>query len=192
MRLEAEGAIYRINRKGWFVNTAKLNWDPVKKANFYTLALEQGFSPKTQLVTHTLVCGDKQIRQAFSLAPADKLQQITRVRYLDGRPVVYEVIYCRAQDFPDLARHQLAGSLTQIFTEHYGVNVSHEHSKIFVSALPREKAQMLGQNESASCLKIHRQRYNQANALVDYNIEYWVHSAIELEVASYIETPPTP
>jgi len=29
MRLEAEGLIYRQNRKGWFICPPRLQWDPV-------------------------------------------------------------------------------------------------------------------------------------------------------------------
>ena len=187
IRLEAEGIIYRLNRKGWFVNSERLNWDPVKKVNFYALAQEQGFSPKTQLIDIKTLDGTKPIRDEFAVSAKDKLQQITRLRLLDGRPVLSEVIYCRENDFPQLTSHTLEGSLTEIFARQYGVDVTHERSQIFVSALPKEEALALEQNEGSPCLKIIRKRYNKQDKLVDYNIEFWVHGAIELQVNSLVQ-----
>lgn len=183
-RLEAEGVVYRLNRKGWFVNRTRLKWNPIKKVDFYALSLEQGFTPNTKLLTVDLVRGDGEIRDAFNLHARSKLHQVNRLRSLDGRPVLYESIYCRGADFPDLNSQVLEGSITKIFAEHYGVEVTHERSVIFVSALPMAQAKQLEQNEGAPCLKIIRQRFNQQDELVDYNIEYWVHGAIEVEVTS--------
>ena len=183
-RLEAEGVVYRLNRKGWFVNRARLKWNPIKKVDFYALSKEQGFAPNTKLLTVDLVKGNSEVREAFNLHPRSKLYEINRSRALDGRPVLSESIYCRGADFPDLSSQQLEGSLTKIFAENYGVDVTHERSVIFVSALPIVQAKQLEQNEGAPCLKIIRQRFNQQDQLVDYNVEYWVHGAIEVEVTS--------
>ena len=187
VRLEAEGILYRLNRKGWFVNKERLKWDPVKKVNFYALAKEQGFAPETQLIDFQTRKGEQAVRAEFGLSADAKLQQITRLRLLDGRPVLSEVIYCREKDFPELTSHKLEGSLTEIFATQYGVDVTHERSHIFVSALPKEEAQALEQNEGTPCLKIIRKRYDKDDLLVDYNVEFWVHGAIELQVNSLLQ-----
>lgn len=186
IRLEAEGTIYRLNRKGWFVNTTRLHWDPIKKANYYELAREQGYEPKTQLLKANVLTGDDHIRQAFAMAQGEQLNRIARVRMLDGRAVLYEVIYCCVNDFPDLINQQLGGSLTAIFTQRYNVDVKYEQSKIFMSVLAKEEAAALEQNEGAPCLKIVRKRFNQDDVLMDYNIEFWVNGAIELQVTSQV------
>ena len=184
VRLEAQGIIYRLNRKGWFVNNARLRWDPVKKVDFYALAQEQGFDPKTTLVSIQQTEGQEELKTAFNLSPREPLLKIERQRFLDGRPVLFETIYCRYNHFPDLEKHSLEGSLTQIFAQHYKINVTHERSKVSVSAFPTREANAVEQNDGASCLKIIRQRFDEQNQLVDYNIEYWVHGAIELEMNS--------
>ena len=186
VRLEAEGTIYRLNRKGWFVNTTRLRWDPIKKANYYELAREQGYEPKTQLLKASVLDGDDDIRHAFKMEQEEQLNRIARVRMLDGRAVLYEVIYCCMRDFPDLLEQQLGGSLTAVFTHHYGVEVTHEKSTIFMSVLGKEEAAALEQNEGTPCLKIIRKRFNPSNKLMDYNIEFWVNGAIELQVTSQV------
>ncbi|WP_286270941.1 UTRA domain-containing protein [Thalassotalea hakodatensis] len=189
MRLEVEGIIYRQNRKGWFICPPRLEWNPVNKVNFYQLAKEQSFDADTRLVSIdcSALVGEKSqaITSAFSLNSHAEFYQICRVRSLDDRPVMVEEIYCQAEHFHGLAEKELTGSITAIFKDDYNVNVTAERSSIHVTALPESVAKLLHLNSGASCLKIIRQRFSQHKALVDYNIEYWVHGAIEIKVDSY-------
>lgn len=182
LRLEAEGLIYRQNRKGWFVCPPRLVWDPVKKANYYELVQSQGFNAKTQLLHIKQEVPDDNLRRVFSIGADEPLHAITRVRYLDQRAVLLEQIYCRVQAFPELHTHNLQGSLTEVMAEDYGVEVNHEKSQIYVTTLGDTQAPLLGKNSGVPCLKIIRQRYNRQKELVDYNLEYWLHSAIEIKV----------
>lgn len=201
MRLEAEGLIYRQNRKGWFICPPRLQWDPVHKVNFYQLAHDQNFVANTQLVSIEklkLHSSSSQINQETD--ESKKLQldtidlafnqpknvyEICRVRSLDERPVMVEEIYCLAEDFIGLPEKDLTGSITAIFQDDYQVNITAESSSIYVTALPEHIAKLLNLNSGASCLKIIRQRYAAEKTLVDYNIEYWVHGAIEIKVDSH-------
>lgn len=187
VRLEAEGIIYRQKRKGWFICPPRLRWDPVKKVNFYQLAQEQNFSALTQLISFETIAEDKvnnEINLAFNAQDTQNYHSIKRVRSLDERPVMVEEIYCRAEQFSGLVEKALEGSITTIFQQDYGVDVTHERSQIYVTAVPENIAGTLHLNSGASCLKIVRQRFNTNQQLVDYNLEYWVHGAIEIHVES--------
>jgi DNA-binding GntR family transcriptional regulator len=186
--LEIEGLIYRQNRKGWFICPPRLQWNPINKVDFYQLAKEQNFLAKTDLLAINIVTARDDINRAF-IANSDQnrkisLFEISRVRSLDGRPVMIEEIYCRTEQFKGLENKALEGSLTTIFNQSYGVKISRESSRIYVTALPANKAKQLQLNNGASCLKVFRQRFGENNELIDYNIEYWVHGAIEINVAS--------
>ena len=183
IHLEAEGIIYRLNRKGWFICPPRLRWDPIQKANFYQLAKEQNFSADTRLLSANEQLQQGEIAAAFACQSVN-LFNISRVRSLDDRPVVLEEIYCQAKSFQGLLDKDLHGSVTEIFAQDYNVAVVKESSNIFVTTLPANKAEHLQLNEGASCLKIIRQRFTADNLLVDYNYEYWVHGAIEICVAS--------
>ncbi|WDE02466.1 UTRA domain-containing protein [Thalassomonas actiniarum] len=184
MRLEAEGVIYRQNRIGWFLCPKRLLWDPIQKVNFYQLAKNQGLKAKTELLTCKQTRASNEICQAFTLDKQSDFYEIYRIRYLDDRPVMVEEIYCPVQQFPGLTEKALDSSITTIFQDDYQVKVSHEQSDIIVTALPDNKAEQLNLNGGAACLKIIRKRFNEQQELVDYNIEYWLHSAIEMRVQS--------
>jgi DNA-binding GntR family transcriptional regulator len=201
IRLEAEGVIYRQNRKGWFICPPRLQWNPVHKVNFYQLAHEQNFVADTRLVSIEKLMFNSDFSQlnqekeeskqlllnTINLAfnQPTKVYEICRVRSLDERPVMVEEIYCLADDFIGLPDKELTGSITAIFQDDYQVNITAESSSIYVTALPGHVAKLLNLNSGASCLKIIRQRYAAEHILVDYNIEYWVHGAIEIKVESH-------
>ncbi|RXE84578.1 MULTISPECIES: UTRA domain-containing protein [Pseudoalteromonas] len=179
-RLEAEGLIFSQKRRGWFVTPEKLKWHPAKKVNFNHLAIEQGFTPTTQVVAINAPSTEPEFSHShFNGQP---VYELTRVRALDGRAMMMEQIYCAAERFADLHNQPLDGSITEVMSTHYQVDVSFEHCVISVTVLPDDVADKLEKNNGAPCLKVLRARYDAEQALVDYNIEYWLHDAIEMIV----------
>ena len=57
-----------------------------------------------------------------------------------------------------------------------------EQSIISVTVLPDDVCEMLEKNSGTPCLKVVRQRFDEQQKLVDHNIEYWLHNAIEMIV----------
>jgi len=184
-RMETEGLIYRQNRKGWFVSPARLRWNPVKKVNYYQLAKEQGFTPNTQLVAINHGKAATVVYQAFEQTSSEIFWEVYRVRSLDERPVMLEEIYCQQRVFPQLHDKALEGSITTLFSQDYNIAICSEQSSIHVTALPDDKAELLNLNAGSPCIKIIRKRFCPQQRLIDYNIEYWVHGAIEIVVESY-------
>lgn len=178
MRLEAEGIIYSQKRRGWFVTPNKLKWHPATKVNFYKLADEQGFTPNTQ-VLDIYQSANFDLAAQFS---GQTLYRLERVRSLDGRAIMLEQIHCDASRFDALEKQPLDGSITAIMEQHYGVVISNEHCVISVTVLPDVVAERLEKNSGAPCLKVIRKRFEKNGHLVDYNIEYWLHDAIEMIV----------
>lgn len=179
-RLEAEGLIYSQNRRGWFVTPQKLKWYPAKKVNFNNIAIQQGFKPETHVISLTPPVNDNEIsRSHFSGKPIYELQ---RVRALNHRPIMIEQIYCESERFPNLESQPLNSSITSVMSQNYHVEVSSEQCAIHVTVLPDDMAGLLEKNSGAPCLKVYRARYDTNQKLVDYNIEHWLHDAIEMLV----------
>jgi DNA-binding GntR family transcriptional regulator len=177
-RLEAEGLIFSQKRKGWFVTPKKLQWHPASKVNFYKLAQQQGFVAHTQLIS-TQTIANTHIK---AMTSASTLYHLQRVRSLNGRAVMFEHIYCDAKRFANLELHPLDSSITEIMATQYATNVVNEKSIISVTVLPDEVSNLLEKNSGTPCLKVIRQRFDEHSLLVDYNIEYWLHNAIEMVV----------
>lgn len=182
-KLESQGFIYRVNRKGWFISPPRLLWDPCHRVNFYQQARDQGMQPETEVVSVNPLYDAPLIRHQFGMDYGNNLE-LLRLRRLDGRPVMVERIYLRQTDFPGLAQQPLDGSITELFANKYQVQIDHESSHILVCGTQSEEAALLGIPEGTACLHIERKRYDANDRLVDYNLEYWRHDALELKVSS--------
>jgi DNA-binding GntR family transcriptional regulator len=185
LRLEADGDIYRRQRKGWFVAPKRLRWNPCVKIDFYALALEQGFTPETQVIALGKLAvkeGEADVTSAdFS---GRHVTQLIRKRFLDARPIMLEEIHFATDAFPDLTNKNLNTSITQIMRQDYDVVIRSETSSIKVTALPDEYVKALETSNGAACLKIVRRRFDAEGTLIDLNVEYWLHSACELVVST--------
>ncbi|MPY22609.1 UTRA domain-containing protein [Shewanella psychropiezotolerans] len=185
LRLESEGLIYRRQRKGWFVSPKRLKWNPVTKVNFYGLAREQGFEPKTQVLSIGPFNDDADSRLDWQEFAGQSLTKLVRTRFLDGRPVMLEEIHFATEMFPGIENKALDASITEIMASDYHIHVRSETSLVSVTALPDIFANSLETGNGAACLKIIRRRYDAKGVLIDLNVEYWLHGAIEMLVTSH-------
>ncbi|GAB2899346.1 UTRA domain-containing protein [Microbulbifer echini] len=183
-RLEGEGLIYRQNRRGWFVAPNRFVMNPAQKVNFNSMAWQQGFSPTTNVLGFRKLIVRRAIYSVFSSSKSTKYFEMRRVRYLDQRAVMVEESYLPAERFSGLSDSDLSGSVTEILKDRYAVTITHERCTIQVANLELQCAEPLGIPAGALSLKIIRLRFDSSEHLVDYNIEYWLPHAIEMEVAT--------
>ena len=66
--LEAEGRIYREDRRGWFISPEPLRYDPTQTLNFTNMALSQNRQPKTELIAAKGILATKQATRIESCA----------------------------------------------------------------------------------------------------------------------------
>ncbi len=166
--LEAEGKIYREDRRGWFISPAPLRYDPTQTLNFTNMALAQNR------------IANKQATRLLKLKPFSDVYRVDRVRYLDNRPVVYVTNYIRPELFPNLLDFDLSQSLTDLYREHYATQYQTIHYRISTSSLLGEMAQALRATSGTPAM-VERVNYNQKGELIDCDIEYWRHDAITIE-----------
>ncbi|MDC5806061.1 phosphonate utilization transcriptional regulator PhnR [Vibrio europaeus] len=185
--LEAEGRIYREDRRGWFISPLPLKYDPTQTLNFTNMALSQQRTPKTELIAAKGILANKQAASLLGLQPFSDVYRVDRVRYLEERPVVYVTNYIRPELFPNLLDFDLSKSLTDIYREHYGVVYEKIRYRISTSTLLGETAQALRATSGTPAMVVERVNYNQNGELIDCDIEYWRHDAISIESIAQLQ-----
>ncbi|MCV6615732.1 MAG: UTRA domain-containing protein [Cellvibrionaceae bacterium] len=182
-QLEREGIIYRSNRRGWFVSPAKLCFDPTARFNFSACAMQQGRVPSTELLSAAeSACRNKEQGEKLGLGRGDKMICLERRRSIDERLVLLESIELNSALVPGLLGHDLAGSITTILGDFYGIEVKREEVSIKPTALNREQAELLGVADGSFCIFLQRTRFNQHEQPIEYDREWWLHNAIEIQV----------
>jgi len=179
--LEAEGRIYREDRRGWFISPEPLKYDPTQTLNFTNMALAQNRSPQTELIAAKGILANKQAASLLGLQPFSDVYKVDRVRYLEDRPVVFVTNYIRPELFPNLLDFDLSKSLTDIYRDHFGMVYQKIRYRISTSSLLGDTAQALRATSGTPAMVVERINYNQHGELIDCDIEYWRHDAISIE-----------
>ena len=156
-QLESSGVIYRADRRGWFVTPERLWLDPTQNTNFHKLCLEQGREPKTVLLDGRLAA-----------VPLDVMAPLA----LPAR-------------VPELLRHDLNGSLTEIYQTRYDLIYTSMHLSFWPTSMPPQAAEALGVMEGRPALLLRRLNYDQHGRILDYDIEYWRHDSLRIEVDTH-------
>ncbi|HHR6129379.1 TPA: phosphonate utilization transcriptional regulator PhnR [Providencia alcalifaciens] len=181
-QLESSGAIYRSERRGWFVTPERLWLDPTQNTNFHKLCLEQSRQPKTKLLEGKVVTVPIEAMTPLQLQPFEQIYLLTRLRYADDRSVCYSENHCLPARVPELLSHDLNGSLTEVYEQHYGLIYTSMHLSFYPTAMPPQAASALGVAVGRPALLLQRLNYDQHGRILDYDVEYWRHDSLRIEV----------
>lgn len=179
--LEAEGKVYREDRRGWFISPEPLIYDPNQALSFSAMALAQHRKPDTKLITAKSMLANKFASKLLKLAPFSHVYSIDRVRYLDERPVAFVTNYVQPTLFPNLLEHDLNASLIDVYRDQYQQEYQCIRYRITASSLMSTTAQALRATSGSPATLVEKMRYNQDGLLLDCALEFWRHDAMCIE-----------
>ncbi len=179
--LEADGLVYREDRRGWFISPERLVYDPTINSNFHQMVLEQGRKPATQLINATLIPVNAKVQKLMKLAPLAPVYRLQRLRQIDDRTVLYTENYINPDYVPELLDKDLAGSLTTIYSDHYDIYYQRVSFSLYPVGLHDEPATLLKVSPGSSGLMVTRINYDQHDRIVDCDFEYWRQDSVVIE-----------
>ncbi|WP_217517695.1 phosphonate utilization transcriptional regulator PhnR [Vibrio metschnikovii] len=179
--LEAEGRIYREDRRGWFISPSPLRYDPTQNLTFEQLAKTQQRVPTVQLLTAKSSLANPQASRLLQLKPFSEVYHLERVRCLEQRPVAFVTNYLSPERFPNLLTLELSQSLTWLYQQHFFTECATIRYRITSRSLLGEMAQALRTTQGTPAMVIERVRYDAQGGLIDTEISYWRHDAIVIE-----------
>lgn len=179
--LEAEGKIYREDRRGWFISPEPLRYDPTSSLNFEMMASLQSRLPSTELISAKSMLATKQACQLLELPAFSDVYCLERVRYLEDRPVAYVKKYIKPLSLPKLLECDLSVSLTETYRNKYDVILKKTHYRICSTSLIGNIAVALRATSGTPAMLIQKANYDQHGELIDCDIGYWRHDSICIE-----------
>jgi GntR family transcriptional regulator len=117
--LIADGLLHRIHGKGTFVATPRLE-SRLHLASFSQDMRRRGLTPSTRLLRIELDEPPADVAEALGLGTDRAAWRLDRVRLADGQPIALENGWYPRALLPDLDRHDLSGSLYELFAGVYG------------------------------------------------------------------------
>lgn len=182
-RLEQEGVVYGLNRRGWFISPPRLRYRPNHRSHFIQIAKAQGRSPQTQVLTYERQRLTADIAQHLLLEPNDHGHHIVRLRTLDGHPALYEKVWLNEDVTRHILTHDLSGSITELLKNQYNIHVQRVDLQVRVVPLSGEIAEHLMVRDGSVGLQIMQTRFDQHGKVFEYDCEYYRHDVIELDLS---------
>ena len=138
--LEEDGFVVRKRGKGTFVADPTLRRKSVQYS-FTTEVSQMGKTPSSTLVSFNVMPASQHIREIMSLARDAQVYCFTRVRNVDGKPLIVETSYYPQYIYPNLTREMLQTHSFYSLLYHVGV--------VPFSAEDTYEAVLLGDREAA-------------------------------------------
>ncbi|MDW6004167.1 UTRA domain-containing protein [Vibrio mangrovi] len=185
--LETEGLIYREERRGWFVSPPRIHYNPLSRSHFHQMISEQDRIAETRLIQVQSRMAASEEAKLLTLTEMTPLHIIKRLRFIDGRAVLYVENCLIARWFPDILEENLTQSLTALYQQKYGYVTSRSRFHVISTSATAEVAKALNIAAGQQVLKICRVNYKQDGAVIDCEFEYWRPDAVMITIDSHTE-----
>jgi len=181
-QLEAQGLIYREERRGWFVSPPRVTYNPLVRSHFHAMVGEQGRVPATEVLSARLLPAAAEVCELLELPALSSVIQIRRARRIDGRLVLYVEHYLNPAYFPGILEFDLTRSLTELYASQYDIFYGRVRFDMVPTALQPDAAAALRVSAGSPALRITRLNHDQHGRLIDCDLEFWRHDAIHVSV----------
>ncbi|WP_286240710.1 UTRA domain-containing protein [Neptuniibacter halophilus] len=182
-QLEAQGVIYRSNRRGWFVTPARINYDPSRVMYFMDYVAEQGLAPFSRQLLKQQIRADAELAQRMGIEVGEPLVELHRLRGANGRAVYVEQIFLREKLLPEIGQRELEQSVSRVLHNDYGTRYGKAELSLTVGSLAEREAELLQAPAGYTCIEIQRLSYTPGGEVMEYDIEHWRHDAMQLQVS---------
>lgn len=182
--LEADGLIFREDRRGWFISHRPLKLNLSAPVDFSSLALAQGRKPSVDVITSESMMANKESSQLLSLPPFSDVYRFARVHSIDGRPVMLAEHIIRAERVPNLLQHELDGALLSLYHSEWQLQFAKSRYLVHSTTFDKEIALATRSTAGSPALKITRVNIDDTDVAQEVVFEYWRCSAVELIIES--------
>jgi GntR family transcriptional regulator len=141
-RLESEGRVYRIQGAGTFVSERRIA-KSLELTSFSEDMRQRGLKPGSRLIVAEDIHAGARIGYALGISPADRVIHIARVRTADGKPMCLENAYLPAQFVPGLLDLPLEGSLYEMLSAEFRIDLERATQTIRCTVLEPTEAGLL-------------------------------------------------
>lgn len=179
--LEEDGFVVRKRGKGTFVADPAMRRKHVEYS-FTTEISQQGKTPSSILAGFSVEPASPQIREIMGLGEGERVYRFTRVRNVDGSPLILETSYYPEYIYPNLTREMVQTHSFYSLLYHVGiVPVSARDSYESVTLGARE-AKLLKYRPGAPAFLHKRRTIGQNGRVYEYTTSYMRADRMKLDV----------
>lgn len=179
--LEEEGLVVRKRGKGTFVADPATNRRGVRYS-FTTEVSSMGKTPSSTLVEFDVQVPAPEICRMMELKEGTCVYRFTRIRNVDGQPLILETSYYPQYIFPNLTREMVQTHSFYSLLYHVGITPFSADDRYEAVVLNGEQAALLGV-AAGSCAFYHQRRTKTEDGRIyEYTCSYILADRVCLDV----------
>lgn len=186
-RMEAEGTVRRVLGRsgGVFFNDGRIQRHLNTVEGVPQMVLHQGRAISTQVMRAEMGLPQPDERRNLRLGDGDAVLRIQRLRLVDNTSWSLDLSVLPAARFPGLLNHPLTGSLYQLLTSEYGLEL--DRADETVEAVPASNAQseILCVPSGTALLEIRRLAWDVQGEPVEYAHDFFRADRTRVHMQKY-------
>lgn len=179
--LEEEGLVVRKRGKGTFVADPSTNRRGVRYS-FTTEVSSMGKSPSSTLVDFDVLVPPAEICRKMELKEGTAVYCFTRIRNVDGQPLILETSYYPQYIFPNLTREMVETHSFYSLLYHVGIIPFSADDCYEAVTLDAQQARLLGVKEGSCAFYHQRRTKTEDGRIYEYTLSYIRSDRVRLDV----------
>jgi Transcriptional regulators len=168
-RLIVEGKLYQKKGSGTYVAAPKLTRDLQDLTSLSAAAKLSGRVITNKVLSTDIMETNKQLTQKLHLPPGHKVHALTRLRYLDGEPVIIENSFMDYQRFSNLTDHDFEKeSLYEVIENESKVQIVQGEERVGIAYATDYEAEILGIKPGNAVFYFSGVTYDEEKEPVEY------------------------
>ena len=179
--LEEDGFVVRKRGKGTFVTDPAMRRKHVEYS-FTTEISQQGKTPSSTMVDFCVMSAAPHIRGIMNLGADEQVYRFTRVRNVDGKPLIVETSYYPEGIYPNLTREMVQTHSIYSLLYHVGVVPVSAQDRYEAVTLGEREAELLGCPVGAPAFFHQRRTTGENGHVYEYTMSYMRADRMKLSV----------
>lgn len=171
--LVEKGRVIRERGKGTQIKPPTLNHDLIGDFSFAKGIKKIGINPITKVLDKKIVVGKKGVTDRLNVKKKSKVLKLSRLRYADKEPWIYEVTYLAVEKYPGIEEHNFEEqSLVDILAKKYNTVLSQINAFVEPTIIDEKFANLLEVGKGIPALVIDRVLFNEEGKPAVYSHAY--------------------
>ncbi|MBQ7624234.1 MAG: GntR family transcriptional regulator [Clostridia bacterium] len=179
--LEEDGFVVRKRGKGTFVTDPNLRRKSVPYS-FTTEISGMGRTPSSALVDFSVTAPPETVKNVMQLDDSARVYRFTRIRKVDGEPLILETSYYPQYIYPNLTREMLETHSIYSLLYHVGITPVSASDTYEAVLLGKREAELLNCPEGSPGFQHKRRTTNENGNVYEYTTSYMPASSFRLDV----------
>ena len=165
--LETQGILERIQGRGTFVKRKELHL--IQTRSFSEDIMMQGKEPSSRIIEAKVIPAEAPLNEFLQAPLNSPINQLLRVRYADGEPLIYETTYISWDLAPGLVNDYSDGSLFEFLESKYQLTAHRSVEQLKPILADKVAKKLLGIKEGSPCLQVKTFTYLSDNKPLEYS-----------------------